>query len=168
MRNLEAKFRLGDAVLARKRAEAIGFDFRGVLSQHDTFFATPHGKLKLRIQPDGAWLIHYQRRPDSKLEVSNYQIAAVADSSRVREVLAAALGIIAEVSKTRVLLVRRNIRLHLDKVEGLGDFGEIEAVLSPDNAPHDYQAEIAGILDALQIRASELIQPSYFELIQSC
>jgi adenylate cyclase class IV len=61
MRNLEAKFRLIDHSVEYERALAIGFEPRGILIQHDTFFAAANGKLKLREQAGEAWLIHYRR-----------------------------------------------------------------------------------------------------------
>ena len=54
MQNVEAKFRLRDARAVRARAIAIGFAPAGVLSQHDTFFKTASGKLKLREESAGA------------------------------------------------------------------------------------------------------------------
>jgi predicted adenylyl cyclase CyaB len=165
MRNLEAKFKLSDFARAYGQAEAIGFVFQGVLTQRDTFFVVPCGKLKLREQPDGAWLIHYRRAHEGELELSAYDIVAMANPEPTRAILTAALGILAEVSKERTLLLRGNVRLHLDKVDVLGQFGEIEAVLSDDDASNVHRTEIGGILDALEIRGEDLIDVSYFELM---
>jgi predicted adenylyl cyclase CyaB len=167
MRNLEAKFRLGDLGAARAQAEAIGFTFRGILVQRDTFFSVPHGKLKLREQPDGAWLIHYRREQAEGLKLSNYEIAAVANPEAIRAMLSAATGVIAEVRKQRTLLMRGKIRLHLDRVDGLGEFGEIEAVLSEGDEAESYRAAVAEILGALEVRDGDLIGVSYFELMRS-
>src|SRR5713226_3239033 len=106
MRNLEAKFRLSDRVQAPERAEAMGFSYRATLVQCDTFFATPRGKLKLREEADGASLIHYQRDHDGVLELSNYTIVAIVDPARIRALLEGALGIIAQVRKRRILMLR--------------------------------------------------------------
>ena len=125
MRNLEAKFRLTDPARARAGAAAIGFERRGELIQRDTFFRVANGKLKLREETGGAALIHYARARRGGLDVSDYAIAPVADPAAIRAILTEALGAIATVSKVRTLLLRRNVRLHLDRVEGLGDFGEI-------------------------------------------
>ena len=46
-----------------------------------------------------------------------------------------ALGTIATVKKTRILMMRDHVRLHLDRVDGLGEFGEIEAVLGEHGDP---------------------------------
>ena len=43
-------------------------------------------------------------------------------------------------------MMRRNVRLHFDSVEGLGDFGEIEAVLADGDAPKASHDEVARIL----------------------
>lgn len=166
MQNLEAKFRLDSLELARERAEAIGFALRGLLIQRDTFFSIHHGKLKLREQPDGASLIHYRRDRVRGLEVSHYEMVPVANPQAMLEFLRSALGVLHEVSKRRILLLRENIRLHLDQVDSLGEFGEIEAVVDPAAGADAYRPEVAEILAALGIRDADLIDVSYFELMR--
>ena len=165
MRNLEAKFRLPDHAMARARAEAIGFSMRATFEQRDTFFAARAGKLKLREEADRASLIHYNRAPEGGLDLSNYEIVEIANAGAVRAMLADALGIIAEVRKRRTLMMRRNVRLHLDQVDGLGDFGEIEAVLADGDPATACRDEVEEILAALDVRADQLIDKSYFEMI---
>ncbi len=164
MRNLEAKFHINDSAAARRAAEAIGFAWRANLIQCDTFFAVAHGKLKLREEAGVGALIHYARSAQGGLELSDYSIAPVADPAAIRTLLGAALGVLAEVRKTRTLLTRRNVRLHLDRVAGLGDFGEIEAVVAAGEDPGAYRAEVGEILTALGVAAGQLIGVSYFEL----
>jgi adenylate cyclase, class 2 len=165
MHNLEAKFRVDDAALARRRAEAVGFSMRATLEQRDTFFRVTHGKLKLREEADSAALIGYGRVRQGALEVSDYEIVPVANPGPLRAMLAAALGVLAEVRKQRTLLLRRNVRLHLDQVDGLGAFGEIEAVIATGETPELYRSEVAELLAALEISPDRLIRKSYFELI---
>jgi predicted adenylyl cyclase CyaB len=164
MRNVEAKFPLPDIAAAQQRAEVLGFEYIGTLIQHDTFFAVSHGKLKLREQADGAWLIHYQRHHEQGLELSNYEIVAISEPLKFRVLLSAALGVLAEVRKRRTLLRRANIRLHLDEVDSHGPFGELEAVLDEGEEPANCRSEIAAILAALQIPSEQLIGVSYYEL----
>jgi predicted adenylyl cyclase CyaB len=166
MRNLEAKFHLDNIDSARCSAIAIGFAARATIRQRDTFFRVSNGKLKLREESDRAALIHYRRAPAGALELSDYTIVPVADPAAMRAIFADALGVLAEVRKSRELLTRRNVRLHLDRVDGLGDFGEIEAVLEEGEAAELYRAEVAEILAALGIPERELIDASYFELTQ--
>lgn len=167
MRNLEAKFRLLDHDLAYARSLAIGFESTAVLIQRDTFYVVANGKLKLREQDNGAWLIHYRRDDQRELQVSNYTLVPVSEPAAMRALLTDALGALASVRKHRTLMMRRNVRLHLDRVEELGNFGEIEAVLREGESPVQFQAEVAEILAALGIATADLINQSYFELMQS-
>jgi adenylate cyclase class 2 len=166
MRNLEAKFRLANLKEAQEAAEAIGFVHRATLAQRDTFFNATNGKLKLREEPTSAALIHYQRDRAGDLELSNYTIVTVADPIAMRAMLEASLGVIATVRKRRIVLIRNNVRLHLDDVEGLGQFGEVEAILREHEAAALYDEEVRGILEALGVPASALIATSYFELMR--
>ena len=103
--------------------------------------------------------------------LSRYEIATVADVTRTREMLVGALGVLAEVRKHRTLLTRRNVRFHLDRVETLGGFGEIEAVLGEgdeDSTGDDSgsaRAAVDELLSALGVGARELVDVSYFELM---
>jgi predicted adenylyl cyclase CyaB len=72
---------------------------------------------------------------------------------------------LAEVHKRRELLLRRNVRLHFDHVAGLGNFGEIEAVIGAGEAPELYETEVNDILTELRIEREGLIVKSYFELM---
>lgn len=165
MRNLEAKFRLANLEAARAQAESLGFIYRASFVQRDTFFVTSKGKLKLREQDGGSSLIYYRRDRRNDLELSHYSIVEMTDPSALREMLSAALGMIAQVSKERVLLMRNNIRLHLDDVAQLGTFGEIEVVLNDGELTERYAPIVEKILVALKISTADLIYRSYFELM---
>lgn len=143
---------------------AIGYSPRSVLRQRDTFFRVANGKLKLREEDIRAMLIHYGRKETDSLQLSNYEIVPIPDAENTRAMLAEALGVIAEVRKDRILLVRANVRLHLDRVEGLGDFGEIEAVIAAGDDPEASRAAVDETLAALQIGRNDLIDISYFEI----
>jgi predicted adenylyl cyclase CyaB len=166
MRNLEAKFKLADLTEARARAEQAALSYRDTLVQRDTFYRVPHGKLKLREERSGAALIHYQRREHAQgLVLSDYTIVATADSVATHAMLERALGVIAVVKKRRTLLTRDNLRLHLDEVEGLGEFGEIEIIVPEDTSAAAYDSVLRGLLDTLGVAPDVLIGESYFELI---
>jgi predicted adenylyl cyclase CyaB len=169
MINLEAKFRLDNLNEARGRAELIGFKFAATLVQRDTFFSIASGKLKLREEHGrGASLIYYQRHTRDVLELSEYTIVPIPEPTATCAMLTAALGVIAVVAKCRTLLMRDNIRLHLDEVDGLGNFGEIEMVLQnqPGVAAAD-STTVEQVLAALAVSPGSLIKASYFELAAS-
>ena len=131
--NVEQKFRCDDLHTAHARAVADGANPRAVLLQRDVYFHAPLGRLKLRsILSDGRRaheLIAYSRADGEVERLSCYYIVPVDDAVSLEAALAAALGIRTVVSKRRTVLLDRNVRIHLDEVDGLGDFVEFEAVL---------------------------------------
>jgi adenylate cyclase class 2 len=170
--NLEAKFRLPDPAAARASAEAIGYRLAAVLDQRDTFFVVASGKLKLREEScDGVGhsrLIGYGRVERDGLQLSEYQLVPVPDAPAMRTLLGGTLGVLAVVAKRRTLLLCRNVRLHLDEVEGLGSCGEIEAVV-PDGGDVDAErAFVDATLAALGIAKDQLVEGSYFEMAAAC
>ena len=165
MKNLEAKFPLADLACAESRASALGYTHRAILHQRDTFFHVPNGKLKLREEDDKAALIFYRRNDSGTLMLSNYEIATISDPATTRHILDAALGALATVEKVRILLMRDNIRLHLDRVASLGDFGEIEAVIPDGDDPELSRTAVDELLATLEIIPADLIDVSYFEML---
>ncbi len=165
MKNLEAKFRLADLAEAGARAAAIGYSWRAILNQRDTFFRVANGKLKLREEDAAAALIFYHRNDSGLLLLSNYEIVPIAEPARTLGMLTDALGKIAVVEKVRTLMMRDNIRLHLDRVANLGDFGEIEAVMADGDDPEQSRAAVEEILAALGVAQPDLIEVSYFEML---
>ena len=165
MKNLEAKFRLADLARAESSAIAIGYTRRAVLNQRDTFFRVANGKLKLREEDDRAVLIFYRRGNSRQLMLSEYEIAPIADPVTTRQMLDAALGTLSVVEKVRTLLIRDNVRLHLDRVASLGEFGELEAVIPAGDDPERSRGAVDETLAALAIAPADLIDISYFEML---
>ena len=165
MKNLEAKFRLVDLVEAERRAAAIGYTRRAILEQRDTFFRVANGKLKLREESGSAVLIFYHRIESGPLMLSNYEIVQVAEPARTLRMLEDALGTIAVVEKVRTLMMRDNVRLHLDRVARLGLFGEIEAVIADGDDPERSRGAVDEIVAALGVTPGDLIDVSYFEML---
>ena len=116
MKNLEAKFRLANHAEAEARATALGYTRRAILHQRDTFFRVANGKLKLREENGSAVLIFYHRNESGPLMLSDYEIVKVADPAGRSEFSRDALRSIAVVEKVRTLMMRDNVRLHLDNV----------------------------------------------------
>jgi predicted adenylyl cyclase CyaB len=165
MKNLEAKFRLSNHADAEARATELGYTRRAVLHQRDTFFRVANGKLKMREENGSAVLIFYHRDESGPLMLSNYEIVKVADPPRTLRILAVALGPIAVVEKVRTLMMRDNVRLHLDQVARLGDYGEIEAVIADGDDPEQSRSAVNEILAALGVEKPDLIDVSYFEML---
>lgn len=164
MRNVELKFRCADLGVIRLRAEALGAEDRGGLSQWDSFFAAPLGRLKLRDFGDGRGELIAYRRPDStEARGSDYLLANVTDPDALRGVLSFGLGDAGAVRKQRRLFLWRHTRIHLDLVEGLGEFVELETVIveQSEAAAHE---ELRWVVDALGLRDEDRIARAYVDL----
>jgi predicted adenylyl cyclase CyaB len=165
--NLELKARCADPAALRERVKAVATAWLGADEQVDTYFGTARGRLKLRESSlSGAQLVPYLRPDRAGARRSDYVVIPVPEPARTRELLSAVLGVHRVVRKTREIALYENVRIHLDRVEGLGDFVELEAVW--DGGP-DGEAEqarkVAFLREALQIRDGDLIAGSYEGLL---
>ena len=160
-RNIELKARDPDPARSLQSSLALGAEDHGWLQQLDTYFNVPRGRLKLREQDDTAELIHYERSDDPVERESNYRILPVEDPEALKEVLAAALGVLVAVEKSRRLLLWRNVRIHLDQVPGLGSFIELEAVAQPDSDLTGEYQNVAELRQALDITDGRILGVGY-------
>jgi len=164
-RNIEIKARIAsvEAVLARASSFADGAPV--VIDQDDTFFAVAHGRLKLRRFADGsAELIQYHRpdRPDAK--ASDYVRVPVADADALGDALTRACSTLGRVRKRRLLLMAGQTRIHLDRVDGLGDFLELEVVLRDGQSDADGTAIAERLLAALAVAPADRLAGAYLDL----
>ena len=165
-RNVELKARDPDPPRSAARCAALGAHDHGVLRQRDTYFAAARGRLKLREQEPGpAQLIAYQRPDDAQARTSAYRLADVGDPDALRDALDAALGTVVVVSKQRRLFIWEDVRIHLDDVDGLGAFVEIEGVAAPDSDLRRERELVARLRDELQIADEALVASSYSDLL---
>jgi adenylate cyclase len=157
--NLEWKARLPDWDAAVRAAERVATAGPELQTQIDTYFHAARGRLKLRQikreSGESAELIFYERADDRETKSSRYVRQPLDSATTWLALLTAALGSWAVVTKRRTIYWHRNVRIHLDQVEGLGDFLEFEAVLDSE----EKRAESAARLQDL-IREFGLTEPS--------
>jgi predicted adenylyl cyclase CyaB len=166
MRNVEIKARIESVDPLLPRAQAIAGGAPQLIVQDDTFFACPHGRLKLRDFGDGRGeLIQYQRADDAGPKTSTYVRSPTASPATLREALTCALGSLGRVRKRRLLLLAGRTRIHLDRVEGLGDFLELEVVLRDGEAEADGIAEAHALMTQLGVQAEQLLEGAYLDLL---
>ncbi len=172
MRNLELKARCADLRAARARVEAIGARFAWTRRQVDTYFTAASGRLKLREEADcdgrpiDAELISYRRPDGAGARVSEYEIVPIETRGAVRRLLGGAHAIVARVAKTRTLLLLGASRIHVDVVDGLGDFAEIERVLAESELEAGARGEVDRVAAALGIAPGDLVSESYGDLVR--
>jgi adenylate cyclase class IV len=167
-RNVEIKARLSNPGVTRRRAETLADGPAELLEQDDTFFACPEGRLKLRRFGDGAAELIFYRRDDAMgPRESRFFKAPIADPDVHEAVLGAALGVVGVVRKRRTLYLVGQTRIHLDEVEGLGSFLELEVVLWDDQSTTDGERIARELMAALGITEKDLVDVAYVDLIRA-
>jgi homotetrameric cytidine deaminase len=172
MRNVELKARDPDPARSLERALAMGAEDRGEIRQRDTYFVGARGRLKLREQETGGsplWdeLIEYSRPDSIDARASSYRRVPVADAAPLLEALDAAYGTLGTVTKRRRLLLWEGVRIHLDEVEGLGSYLELEAVADADSDLSGERDKVERLREALGIADEDLVATSYSDLLLS-
>ena len=165
-RNIEIKARIASVAAMLPRAMALADGPAQQLAQDDTFFTVPHGRLKLRVFGDGSGeLIHYLRPDQGGPKLSDYLLAPVAAPAPLRDALTRSCGLLGRVRKRRTLLLAGQTRIHLDEVEGLGSFLELEVVLRDDQSEAQGQAVANALLSRLGLCAGQLLSGAYLDLL---
>ncbi len=166
-RNIEVKARVANLVELQQRLEVISDSSLEIIPQEDTFFQVPDGRLKLRvITPDYGQLIYYQRPDEIGPKESDYYVATTSDPQALKEVLTRSLPVRGVVNKERWLYLVGATRVHLDQVEGLGSFMELEVVLEPDQDAAEGETIAFDLLDQLGILRKDLIEGAYIDMLE--
>jgi predicted adenylyl cyclase CyaB len=134
--------------------------------QDDTFFACDRGRVKLRaFSPTDGQLIFYRRADQAGPKESFFVIAPTASPDTLREALSLAYGQAGRVRKQRTLYLVGRTRVHLDRVEDLGHFLELEVVLSDGEPPEPGVEEAHRLMKALGVEPGQLIDGAYVDLL---
>lgn len=168
-RNVEIKARVGDLAALTAAVRAIATEGPVPIAQDDTFFACASGRLKLRaFGPDQGELIFYRRADDAGPKESFFVRSPTASPDTLRETLTLAYGQAGRVVKQRMLYLVGRTRVHLDDVEGLGQFLELEVVLAEGESADAGIAEAHRLMAALGVSPAELVEGAYLDLLKRC
>ncbi|MFH1742809.1 MAG: class IV adenylate cyclase [bacterium] len=164
--NTEIKARVTDFAQLKTVAEKLSESPGQIIDQEDVFFRVPKGRLKLRIlSPNSGALIFYERENQPGPKQSDYTVVRTEDPSTLRLVLESALGVLGVVRKTRILYWVGQTRIHLDEVEELGQFLELEVVMRPDQTIEEGTRIAVELMEKLGIREKDLIEGAYLDLL---
>jgi len=166
LRNVELKATDPDPERSLAACRELGAEDRGVLVQRDTYFRVAAGRLKLREeQPGGATLIQYDRPDAARSRTSAYRLVSIDDPDGLRTALDAALGTLVVVDKERHLFLADAVRIHLDRVRGLGSFVELEGVAPAGSDLEPERAKVARLQEALGIAPERIVRGSYSDAL---
>ncbi|MEM9409489.1 MAG: class IV adenylate cyclase [Planctomycetota bacterium] len=171
-RNIEIKARLSESQFASilNLATDLAGGLSDTLKQKDTYFDAPNGRLKLREFDGGsAELIGYQREDCLDPTASHYYRTSIANTEDVENLIQSlkiTVGIRSVVRKTRQLFLCDRTRIHLDQVDSLGKFIELEVVLSENQTDQEGIETAHQLMAKLSIPESQLITDSYIDLLE--
>ena len=166
--NIEIKAKTNHSEFIRDYLETNKAEFRGTDFQADTYFNVPNGRLKLREGNIENNLIYYERQNTPGAKESSFQLVHVSDAKSLKEILTKSLGIKIVVRKKREIYFIRNVKFHIDEVEGLGNFAEIEASdLHTGTSKEELQKQCDFYLSELKIKEEDLVSVSYSDMLFS-
>jgi predicted adenylyl cyclase CyaB len=166
-RNIEVKARVDDFEVLKLRAASLSDKPMEIIPQEDTFFNTEQGRLKLRVlAPDLGVLIYYERPDQDGPKRSDYHLAETRDPESLKTTLTLALGVRGVVRKTRYLYMVGQTRVHLDDVEGLGHFMELEVVMHEGQSDAEGQAIAEDLMHRLGVQKEAWLEGAYMDLIE--
>ena len=165
-RNVEIKARIASSGAIAPRVAALADRGPIEIEQDDTFFVCERGRLKLRVlSPVDGQLIFYRRADQAGPKESRFVISPTSSPDSLREALARAFGAAGRVRKHRTLYLVGRTRVHLDRVEGLGDFLELEVVLAEGESADAGVKEARGLMAALGLADDQLVEGAYVDLL---
>lgn len=165
-RNVELKARDRNPARSVAVCETLGADDHGELIQRDTYFIVTTGRLKLREESNNAsHLISYVRADDLEERLSRYRLIEIEDAEGLKAALSESFGTRVVVCKRRRLFIWRDVRIHLDRVDGLGAFLEFEAVAPEHSDLADEREKVKHLREAFGIEPQDLFDRSYSDLI---
>ncbi|HWI74934.1 MAG TPA: cytidine deaminase [Baekduia sp.] len=171
LRNVELKARDPEPEKTLAAALTHGAADQGVLRQRDTYFAAREGRLKLREERAGdaaAWtaqLIAYARPDEAAARTSAYHLVDVPDAGTLAVALDTAIGTVVTVEKVRRLLLWEGVRIHLDTVDGLGTWVELEAVAEPGSDLRAEHRKVAELREVLGMADDRVVATGYAALL---
>lgn len=167
-RNIEIKARIDGVDALAPLVASLATAGPVLIAQDDTFFRCDDGRLKLRAFATGDGELIYYRRPDDQGPKASFYLRSPTSAPDVlRESLTFAYGQCGRVRKTRTLFFIGRTRVHLDHVEGLGEFLELEVVLRDDEPEQAGVAEANALMEALSIAPERLVSGAYVDLIRA-
>jgi len=167
MKNIELKVEVLNFHKAIKLLKKLGAKRQRSLAQIDTYFHSPCGRLKTReINQRSQELIYYQRPDLRESKISTYKVISLnpAELKLIKNILDRLYRKWIVVKKNRDLWLFKHTRIHLDKVQKLGNFIELETVANEIDI-RSARREHKAIVRELQLLQFKKISRSYSDLL---
>jgi predicted adenylyl cyclase CyaB len=163
----EIKAQIHTTITLQETLEAISDTPVQEIFHEDIFFHTSKGRLKLRIlSADSGQVIYYEQDTVSGPKPSNCHIYPTSTPASLKQNLSSEYTVRGTIKKKRLLYMVKNARIHLDEVDGLGTFLEIEVVLNPGQSVEEGAHIAHGLIDTLGITGEDMSEEAYIDLME--
>lgn len=164
--NIEIKAKCNDPERIRSILNEHDANYMGLDHQLDTYFNVPDGRLKLREGNIEQKLIYYRRSDSKTPKPSNIDLMPAEHPEELHTLLNNALGTKVVVDKKREIYFIDNVKFHIDEVEKLGSFIEIEAIDTDGSIGEQKLREQCNkYLKLFDISEEQLIAESYSDML---
>jgi guanylate kinase len=167
MKNIEFKCAVDSWQEAARRVLREGGVLEHCSVQHDRYFATKEGRLKLRSN-DGepSALIGYSRRDEPLIRESEFDYFPMsgADGAHLASMLVSYVPTVVEVTKRRYRYLVGETIINVDDVDGVGSFVEVEVPVAPGRE-REAQRAAQEWFDRLELKPSRVTPWSYQNLV---
>ncbi len=167
--NIEIKARTTGHTRIRTYLKDHNADFKGLDHQIDTYFSVTKGRLKIREGNVESCLVYYNRDDRPGPKQCRYHIVqfkpGAPEAARIKELLTVSLGILCVVDKKREIYFIDQVKFHLDTVDKLGTFFEIEAIDTGGIGEETLRKQCQKYLSEIGIGDKQLVSVSYSDMI---
>lgn len=164
--NIEFKARVADRGQYEKMLLDLNPEFRGEDRQTDIYFVVPQGRLKLREGNIENALIYYERNETSGVRESDVILHKHEHCEALKKILNKLHQVKTVVKKNRRIYFIGNVKFHFDRIEGHGDFVEVEAIDETGSADKDdLRRQCLRYLSYFGIGEGDLVHCSYSDML---
>ncbi|MBW2990668.1 class IV adenylate cyclase [Candidatus Woesearchaeota archaeon] len=148
-------------LLKQNKAKFIGKDH-----QIDTYFKVPSGRLKIREGNIEHSLIYYEREDIKGPKHSKVTLVDLEPKSNLKDLFMKIFRPLVVVDKKREIYFIDNVKFHIDSVNELGEFIEIEAIDKEGKIGLETLTnQCKQYIDLFEIKNKNLIDKSYSDLL---
>lgn len=165
VKNVEFKARVADLAVMESRLSGLELVLDGVYTQEDTYYNVPIGRVKLREYDEYSSLIYYNRADGVDAKGSDVIYYKHEKNAALGAILELQFGVKVKVSKVRKVLRYKNVSVHLDNVDNLGLFVEVEACSVGAEEGVDLKGQCDEFFNLLQLKQEDLVAVSYSDLL---
>jgi len=162
--NIEIKARCTRPEVVAGRLLELGADHKGTDHQVDTYFKVNSGRLKLREGNIENNLIYYKRSDQDGPKRSDVLLYPANPDPGLKQILSDTMGVLVVVDKRRDIFFIGNVKFHIDHVDRLGSFVEIEAI-GEKGEEEKLDGQCKYYMNELEIDDDDLVSVSYSDLL---